>query len=359
MPNTKIWSSNYPTELDTTASMPSVQYADYVDISHVNELKKAVLELETLVGSDDLETGSLRYLIDNVSSSLNHNDTHLSFGDDYIEGNDLYIDFEASNYEPTCSSSDKHRIYPHLRGIDNAIGSLSPGLPGLIPSHSYTHLSGGNDYIEGDYLYIDWEASNYENDEYVLGSHLQGIDDAIGSLSSSINSLPSSSGPPPIPNNKFNIINGDLTFIANNLQEDGPQFLTQLNTSITTSAGEYVHINLSGVGRAVFSSGSYMVYGFFINNTSSYDDAKKIFATSYSHSSGSNWVFDDVPLNFTYILGPCPSGTVNIYPFAAKNPNNTILGDSGWNLEFPIITITQLGFNGSNTNLVYYPYLPI
>ena len=42
MPNTKIWSSNYPTELDTSESMPSVQYADYVDISHVNELKKAV-----------------------------------------------------------------------------------------------------------------------------------------------------------------------------------------------------------------------------------------------------------------------------------------------------------------------------
>jgi len=305
MPNTKIWSSNYPTELDTSESMPSVQHADYVDISHVNELKKAILELETLVGSDDLESGSLRYLINNVSSSSGsssvHTIEHILNGSDEINGDQLDIDFTPTYYVPISAST------------------------------------GGN---------VDH-----------LAAHLKGIDDAIGSISS-----PSSS----INNNKLTIIYDRYRFStlinkyldASGDINDKVLFLPKHSASIAVSEGEYFSVNLSGQGNSADQNGSYMIYGFTINSILSLTSAKYMEATSYTEYAGGGDITDLIHLNFNYIVGPCPEGIITIYPFASKKSNTGTYGKANWYLKDTKLVITQLGFNSSNTYLKTYLFFP-
>ena len=80
---TKVWTSNYPAELDTATEQPAVSNAsDKVDASHVNSLSTAVRGLEAEVGSDLLESGSLRAdVIANtadVSTKVDTTDSRLS-----------------------------------------------------------------------------------------------------------------------------------------------------------------------------------------------------------------------------------------------------------------------------------------
>jgi hypothetical protein len=302
MPNTKIWTSNYPTELDTTSSMPSVQHADYVDISHVNELKKTILELETLVGSDNLESGSLRYLINNVSSSSGsssssaHAVDHILNGSDEINGDQLDIDFTPTYYVPVSAST------------------------------------GGN---------VDH-----------LAAHLKGIDDAIGSSSS-----PST--------NKLTIVRAvDPILITERFItsfEDEVQFLPQLTASITVNVGEYYNVNISGMGECQYTeyinSGSYMIYGFTINSMSyeAVDDSIVNKVVLYTNSKYQiRWRSH---LNFNYIVGPCPiERIITIYPFAAIGKSEGSYGSHPWKLIKPRLVITQLGFNTSNTDHTVLPY---
>lgn len=118
----------------------------------------------------------------------------------------------STNYTPTVADT----ILGHIRGIDNALGSITTNLGGLsdvtiagltdnqilrynsgsgewenedFPLHAADHVSGGIDEIDGDTLDIDWNPTNYTPvtvaetsslDE--LSSHLAGIDAELATI---------------------------------------------------------------------------------------------------------------------------------------------------------------------------------
>lgn len=64
------WDTKFPADLDTLSSFPTVaNLIDVVDATHVNELATAVRALEELVGSDNIESGSLRYLVNQIPTT--------------------------------------------------------------------------------------------------------------------------------------------------------------------------------------------------------------------------------------------------------------------------------------------------
>ena len=66
----KLWTTNYPSALDTASEHPSViNLTDIVDASHINTLSETILALEEMVGSTAIESGSLR---DRLSLSKQH-----------------------------------------------------------------------------------------------------------------------------------------------------------------------------------------------------------------------------------------------------------------------------------------------
>lgn len=61
MGNIKEWTSNYPTSIDTDLEMPVlVNIADDTRVSQILAVKQAIIYLETIIGSDSLEVGSIR-----------------------------------------------------------------------------------------------------------------------------------------------------------------------------------------------------------------------------------------------------------------------------------------------------------
>lgn len=60
----KTWSTQYPVGLDTLTEQPTlVNGTDISDVSHIHSVRDAVQALQTEVGSDLLESGSLRQVI--------------------------------------------------------------------------------------------------------------------------------------------------------------------------------------------------------------------------------------------------------------------------------------------------------
>lgn len=64
----KLWSTNYPAGLDTLTEQPQlVNDVDDTDVSHVHSLRDAIQGLQAEVGSDLLESGSLRRHVSDVT----------------------------------------------------------------------------------------------------------------------------------------------------------------------------------------------------------------------------------------------------------------------------------------------------
>jgi hypothetical protein len=67
----KEWTTQYPTNLDTTTQMPTLvnesslgaEDGDFTRASHIHSLRDSVIQLETLMGTDSLESSSLRYRV--------------------------------------------------------------------------------------------------------------------------------------------------------------------------------------------------------------------------------------------------------------------------------------------------------
>lgn len=78
MVTVKEWTTRYPADLDTTAQMPQLTNGkDKARVSHWHSMRDSILQLQQLIGSDNLESGSLReraefledgyyYLVDNM-----------------------------------------------------------------------------------------------------------------------------------------------------------------------------------------------------------------------------------------------------------------------------------------------------
>jgi hypothetical protein len=163
-----------------------------------------------------------------ISGVVAHADTHISGGTDEIDGDQLDIDWDPSNYTPNTDPAEvdnADHLTAHLKGIDNALASagtdvatydegvelqsatesidfvgegvtatasgsgIRVDIPGAgVPgAHASTHLPGGGDEIDGDKLDIDWDPSNYTpstdpaevTSADHLTAHLKGIDDQL------------------------------------------------------------------------------------------------------------------------------------------------------------------------------------
>jgi hypothetical protein len=112
-----------------------------------------------------------------------HASDHISGGGDEIDGDQLDIDWNPANYTPTTAPSEAtslDHLTAHLAGIDAALT--------VVASHASTHISGGGDEIDGDQLDIDWNPTNYTPTTAPteatsvdhLTAHLAGIDTALG-----------------------------------------------------------------------------------------------------------------------------------------------------------------------------------
>ena len=65
----KDFSNNYPSSKNTTTEMPDLSnFTDDRRASHVNKLKEFLIELQTVVGSDSYESGSIRANLENSYS---------------------------------------------------------------------------------------------------------------------------------------------------------------------------------------------------------------------------------------------------------------------------------------------------
>lgn len=63
----KDWTHVYPANLDSYTQMPVlVNGADKTRVSQIHAVRDALIQLETKVGSDNLEAGSLRSVVNNL-----------------------------------------------------------------------------------------------------------------------------------------------------------------------------------------------------------------------------------------------------------------------------------------------------
>lgn len=123
---------------------------------------------------------------------------------DNLDGDRLPIDWVPVNSTPIPAENlteTTYQLTSHLKGIDQAIGSKSDSghdhstaYPPL--SHGQRHISGAVDEIDGDMLDVDWSPETYTprivgetTSESHLSSHLKGMDLALASMRSGIESL--------------------------------------------------------------------------------------------------------------------------------------------------------------------------
>jgi hypothetical protein len=117
-----------------------------------------------------------------------HASTHIRGGSDQINGDLIDIDFSPIYYTSSISLVSSHieHLASHLQGIDDAIGTKAS------ITHASTHIRGGSDQIDGDLIDIDFSPINYTSSiaptsthiEH-LASHLKGIDNTLGNRASS------------------------------------------------------------------------------------------------------------------------------------------------------------------------------
>jgi len=99
-----------------------------------------------------------------------------------IDGDKLDIDYTPSNYTPetVTEADDLDHLSAHLSGIDTTLGTT-------VSEHAYTHLTDGDDEIDGDKLDITYTPEHYtpstapsevDNLDH-LSSHLAGINTAL------------------------------------------------------------------------------------------------------------------------------------------------------------------------------------
>lgn len=131
-------------------------------------------------GADEIDVTGLSGLLADAQTPLSHASTHIDGGSDEIDADQLSVSWTPSVYTPDTNpgevSSTEH-LTAHLKGIDNLLGA-----------HSSRHISGGADELDGDQLDIDWNPSNYTpttapaqaSSVDHLTAHLAGIDTEIG-----------------------------------------------------------------------------------------------------------------------------------------------------------------------------------
>jgi hypothetical protein len=75
-----------------------------------------------------------------LSHAAAHAASHLRAGTDEIDGDQLDIDWNPSNYTPTTVAEADHadHLAAHLKGIDTAIGTANTALDGKVPKADYT-----------------------------------------------------------------------------------------------------------------------------------------------------------------------------------------------------------------------------
>lgn len=120
----------------------------------------------------------------------------IQAGDQELDGDKVDIDTAVSNITPDTGGAevdDAAQLGAIIAGIDNALGgSFEPN------AHASDHIDGGTDVIDGDKLEITWTGmSNYTastspaevdaTDQ--LTAHLQGIDTALGAVTSNDNGM--------------------------------------------------------------------------------------------------------------------------------------------------------------------------
>lgn len=160
-----------------------------------------------------------------ISGVIDHAGDHITGAGDEVDGDQLDIDWDPSNYTPATNPSEvtsADHLTAHLYGIDIALASAGTNIAsydegvelqtvtesidfvgagvaatasgtgirvtiagaGVPGAHAATHLLGAGDEIDGDKLDIDWDPSNYtpstDPGEVTsvdhLTAHLQGID---------------------------------------------------------------------------------------------------------------------------------------------------------------------------------------
>lgn len=140
-------------------------------------------------GGDEINVDGLSGLLADEQNPVDHADDHIDGGVDPIDGDKLEISWTGyTTYTPTTSPTEVDStddLTAHLAGIDAAIAAAGA-------NHASTHLSGAADEINGDQLDIDWNPTNYTpattptevTDVDHLTAHLYGIDQVLGTLSS-------------------------------------------------------------------------------------------------------------------------------------------------------------------------------
>lgn len=150
--------SIYPHALDGYEQLPLfIDNVTEVDAIGVNRLRSAIVNIEKELGvkpSDGYKTVTDR--LDSISSITNKFESHLTDNDN-----------------------------PHSVSLQDLIGGTIEDLDNLlsnyqIMSHSHTHENGGNDQINADNLFIQFEPMNYLVYDDNLSDHLYGIDEKIG-----------------------------------------------------------------------------------------------------------------------------------------------------------------------------------
>jgi len=159
-----------------------------------------------------------------------HAATHIKDGTDEVDGDQIDIDFNPTNYTPSAAPGEVTHVdhlSAHLKGIDNGfVRSAGGDLSGNYPNpsvqddshghtgttvsldhgdlgavgvndhhpqlHNSTHIQGAGDEVDGDKVDIDYSPTNYTpstappqvDNTGQLTAHLAGMDTAIGSASS-------------------------------------------------------------------------------------------------------------------------------------------------------------------------------
>lgn len=172
--------SIFPNGLDGYAQIPLVIDGESeIKAADINRLRSAIVNIERHIGIG--AAGSY----DTITERINDIDDFDSDIDAHINGTEN----------------------PHLTSLANLVGGTLAELNDLLSdatlddssssrtptSHASSHYSGGSDPIEATSLKTTYSSSNYSVVSNLLSSHLEGIDNAIGSISAGDVSGPASS----------------------------------------------------------------------------------------------------------------------------------------------------------------------